>query len=334
MVNFQQSRPPRNYLARREQVRLLLLVVVLGLVVFAVNEARKEKNWAWLFGEEAKQQEAPPQHAPKSAETPRFDNRPKSAEADDQAPLAADDQAPLGEDPSGRFLPGVDPKLLEAVQDNSPVFNSEQPARFNLLDVLNRTDEATLRQKSPGRVTYAQLFSQSKEYRGELVTVRGTVRRAVPLPLKENDYGIEGYYEVWLFPDDNPKEPIVVQCLYLPDRFPTGMEMAEAAEVDAIYFKRWVSKAEGLPLVPLMLARTVRWQIPVQEPPTTWSPLWMIVVAGLVGLVLAALVFARTRPKRPRPEEVQPDFQALRNVDHLSHAGLSLEEPLDREPTE
>jgi len=327
MVNFRQNPPPRNYLSRREQWRLLLLVAGLGVVVLAISEARKVENWAWLFGQEAQRQEAAPVEEPKSGQAPRFDNRPQPAEGDPQAPLI--------EDPSGRYLPGVDPKLLQAVEDNSPIFGKEQPARFNLLDVLNRTDEATLQQKSAGRVTYAQLFSQSKEYRGELVTVRGTIRRAVPLPLKKNEHGIQGYYEVWLFPDDNPKEPIVVQSLYLPDGFPIAMEMAEAAEIDAIYFKRWVSKAEGLPLVPLMLARTVRWQAPVREPPTTWSPLWMIVVAGLVGLVLAALAFARTRPKRPpREEEVQPDFQALRNVERVSHAGLSLEEPLDREHTE
>jgi len=327
MISFHKSRRPRNYLARREQWRLLLLVALLGLVILAIGEASKPETWAWFFGQEAQPQDAAPARPPQDAKTPRFDNRPQ--------PAGGEDRALLPVDPSGRFLPGVDPKLLEAVEDNSPIFAKEQPARFHLLDVLNRTDEATLRQKSSERVTYAQLFSQSNEYRGELVTIRGIIRRAVPRRLKQSRYGIEGFYEVWVFPSDNPRDPIVVQCLYLPDRFPTGMEITEEAEIDAIYFKRWVSPAEKLPLVPLMLARSVRWQPPpqgpIQEPPTTSALLWMIVAAGSVGLVLAALAFMRTRPKRPQREEGQPDFQALRNVEHASHAGLSLEEPLDRE---
>ena len=42
------SRGPKNYLARREQLRLLMLVGSLMLVIILMNEARKPQNWAWL----------------------------------------------------------------------------------------------------------------------------------------------------------------------------------------------------------------------------------------------------------------------------------------------
>ena len=41
-------RAPRNYLARREQMRLLMLVGSLMLCIILMNEARKPKNWVWL----------------------------------------------------------------------------------------------------------------------------------------------------------------------------------------------------------------------------------------------------------------------------------------------
>lgn len=47
---FPSKRPPRNYLARREQLRLLLLVGGLMLIFILMNEARKPQNWRWLTG--------------------------------------------------------------------------------------------------------------------------------------------------------------------------------------------------------------------------------------------------------------------------------------------
>ncbi len=46
------KRRPRNYLARREQLRLLMLVGTLMLVFLLMNEAGKKKNWEWLTGPE------------------------------------------------------------------------------------------------------------------------------------------------------------------------------------------------------------------------------------------------------------------------------------------
>jgi len=48
--NSRRKRPPRKYLSRREQLRLLLLVGSLMLVVVLMNEARKPQHWRWLTG--------------------------------------------------------------------------------------------------------------------------------------------------------------------------------------------------------------------------------------------------------------------------------------------
>ena len=41
-------KPPPNYLSRRFQTRLLVMVAALGIVVFMMNEARKPENWRWF----------------------------------------------------------------------------------------------------------------------------------------------------------------------------------------------------------------------------------------------------------------------------------------------
>ena len=48
MSQFQRSKPPRNYLSRREQWRLLGLVLALGLVVILMGEARDPDNYPWF----------------------------------------------------------------------------------------------------------------------------------------------------------------------------------------------------------------------------------------------------------------------------------------------
>jgi len=49
VVDFHRTPQPRNFLSRREQWRLLLLVMSLGLVVFLMSKARDPSNWAWFF---------------------------------------------------------------------------------------------------------------------------------------------------------------------------------------------------------------------------------------------------------------------------------------------
>ncbi|NIP86074.1 MAG: hypothetical protein GTO03_11105, partial [Planctomycetales bacterium] len=47
----QQVKPPRNYFRRREQLRLFVLVMCLGLVVLLIDKARDPRSWYWLTGE-------------------------------------------------------------------------------------------------------------------------------------------------------------------------------------------------------------------------------------------------------------------------------------------
>ena len=275
MINFQDGPKPRNYLSRREQHRLLFLVLALGLAVILMCEARKPENWQWLKN-------------PDGNKGPRAVGMlPGDVDGGEMLP---DDDGPLGE----KLFPGVDKGLLKTVRDNTRFRDEENAAWFNLLGVLRRSDEAELRRASIGRISWLQLNEQSNEYRGELVTVLGTIRRAHRVDAQKNDLGIDGYYQVWLQPDDNPKRPVVIYCLELPEGFPTGMELAERARVTGFYFKRWLYKGqEDLETAPVLLAKTVAWE---KKPPIAnnmpagLDSIYLIIAAAAV-LSLPAIAY-------------------------------------------
>jgi hypothetical protein len=285
LIRFQDGPKPRSYLSRREQWRLFLLVMSLGIVFIFMCEIRKPEHWEWIKSPEDAEQTQPPR-------------RPERPPAD-SAPAARSEAV----GPPSRFFPGVKPTYFDSVRDNTRFRNEERDAWFHLFAILRDNDEATLRKASTGRVTRLQLFEQSAEYRGELVTVHGTIRRTQYRKAPENQYGIPGYYQIWLQPRDNPNLPIVVYCLHLPKGFPKGTKVAKDVEIDAeitgFYFKRWVRQVQdGLEIIPTILARTVHWKKrpePVATRPLGAGSLIAVIVTALVGSVLiVGYIYLRT----------------------------------------
>ena len=319
VVDFQKTPKPRNYLARREQWRLLLLVMSLGLVAVLMLEARKPENWAWI---EALDRGAGRDAADSGRGEPA--GRPAAA------------SRPTDEVPGtgGRYFPGVKPAYFDSVRDDTTFRPQESDAWFHLLKILKDNDRETLEKRSSGRVTYAQLFKQSNEYRGELVTVAGNVRRAHPLEAPKNAYGIERYYRTWLQPADNTSLPIVIYCLYLPRGFPTGMKVNEEVEITGFFFKRWTYRAQNdLQTAPVLLARTVRWyQRPAVGEGLPAGPGVLLLIVGVAiafAVLVVAYVYTRTRLTRPAGPETVPELDRLGQLDAASEAGLSLEEADD-----
>ncbi len=299
MVNLRGTLKPRNYLSRREQFRLLTLVLGLGLVAFMMDHVRRPENWDWFFALDDDQagsveEETAPidtRIAPKRAqeEIPGTFHSPPQAEPADTSAAAEG------------YFPGVEPKYLAEVRDDTPFRYAERHAWFNLLDVLNRTKQSELRGAAIGQATFAQLFQQPDDYRGELVTIRGVVRRAHRLSTPENDVGIETFYQLWISPDDHRSSPIVVYCLKLPSGFPLGMDLREDAQITGFFFKRWAYKAADMVrTAPVLAAKTLAWQQPVEssKPPST-DPITLGAIVGVSALASGiALFFVLRRTKK------------------------------------
>ncbi len=321
MVNFQQTPKPRNYFSRREQWRLLFMVMTLGLVAVLMMEAGKPQRWQWFValdgGSDGSQPDLPaPAEDPIDTRMPPPDPAreiPGSFRSPGTPPPEAE------EDTTGRYFPGIKPEYLQWVRDDKVFCPGENRAWLNLLDVLGDTDEATLEKASTGRVTFAQLFDQPKEYRGELVTVRGIVRRAHPMSIRGSDAAALKYHELYLFPDDNPRDPMIVYCLFLPEGFPTGMKLVEHATITAFHFKRCSYNVEASMLrAPRLAARTIHWHKTTatsQPAPDLVSLFAAITVAAVLCLSVTVYAYSRTRSTRTPQSEELPTFDILKEIE-------------------
>jgi hypothetical protein len=309
VLDFRRGPRPGNYLSRRAEWRLLLLVALLGVSILLIGVARDPENFAWLWkmGQGRGDQPA----AAPSRDSGSARNRPRRAqhEADPAtvfAPAAERRGAarpaaePAGAEQSERDFPRVDPSLLEQIRDDSPFRSTEKEAWFQMLRVLEGTEEEVLQTASIGRVTFVQLFQQPDQYRGELVTVVGTLRRAERVSAPTNDYGFRRYTRVVLQPEDNPRDPMIGYVLQLPEEMPRGMEIEERVEITGFFFKRWEYAAQSdLRIAPVVLAKTVRWtpRPAASDDAGGRAPSVPVVIGVALGfaLLLSLLVYSRTR---------------------------------------
>jgi hypothetical protein len=315
--------------------RLLAMILLLGILVIVMDAARRPRVWMWFDG-----LAAPDAVATKGV----IDNRLSSASPQEPADSfvipkgqPAEKAEKTAED--GRFFPGVRPEWFASIRDNTPSSQAEQACTLPLLDVLQRTDLEKLRKASLGRITYAQLFRQPREYRGQLVTVSGTIRAAHRVELSKNQYGIPEYHQVWLYPIDNRFQPIVVYCLSLPKGFPSGDKIAEEGEVTGFFLKRWAYPTKDeIYLAPTLLAKTLQWQrrpVAAQGEPTDvrWLSL-TIAVAAALAMLTAWLIYVRTRTTRQVLSDSPFDPDALRLLEEGPQSQTDASDSVDsREPT-
>lgn len=323
-----------NYFSRHEQWKLLLLVFSAGLLVFVIEAAANPGRWLWLLQAAGQ--------APKRPDVANGDGGAAGRHAAVEQPetlrrktgdneFIAEAEVGDGIEPGKRFFPGVQPELLARVRDDTVFRPAESDAFYHLLKILAEASEERLEQASIGRVSFTQLFTQPKEFRGDLVTVRGTVRRTMEKSAPKNGFGIKGYWQVVVEPDDRDY-PVVIYCLDLPPEFPRGEKLHERVTVTGFYYKRWAGLSSGREIMtwPLLLSKTVRWQPAVAAAGAAAEDRAALnnVAAGLVLAVMVSLavvwfVLSRTRRKttfsmphaRPgelnslRHEELAPDVR-------------------------
>lgn len=331
MVDFRGNRKhrgkiPRNYLARREQLRLLLLVVSLGLVVMMMSIAAKPSTWAWLTGQDIDSSDL----LPERMSSDEYDTRLRPS-SDEQLPLdtfVAPAPQRLRAISAEDYFPGVKPEYFSDVQDNAPFRHAEHKAFFHLLQVLQKNEAKRLVDASTGRVGFVQLFEQPDVYRGKLVTLSGVIKRSLDYTPPKNEFGIDSYYQIWFRPDGGPNSPIVFYTLDLPDGFPTSrtgddgeiLDLHEKATITGFYYRNWAYLAGSQILTaPLVLAKTIRWHQtvePVREPVDRIHIALAIASAALIGISIAAWVYwSSTQRAVPSLSELGKRY----HVDSLRH---------------
>ena len=111
------------------------------------------------------------------------------------------------------------------------------------------------------------LFNRPHETRGKPILLHGTAKRIVPTPVTDNEaqalFGIDHYYQIYLFTDGSQGNPIVVCVLSLPEGMPTGdgADFLEQITVAAVPYKLWIYETPTGPhYAPVLVGRSPVWQ--------------------------------------------------------------------------
>lgn len=254
----------------------MMLVGSLGLVIVLIARASDPDTWSWIVPpEKASGESAEPRPPGISREDVRVPRRAVAADsgiegefriAATKRPATPYTLGSKGDKKDEQQAEDRSPErwatseALAAVEDNSAFRASGFEAWKQIHDRLATETLAQIQSQEAPSVQFGQLFQQSDLYRGELVTVSGTVRRCVKIPSNKLDDHAGNMWQLWLF-GGSDNFPMVVYCLDLPEGFPVADQMAQPVTIRAVYFKKWVHPSKsGATTSPLLLAKTFPWK--------------------------------------------------------------------------
>lgn len=231
------------------------------------------------------------------------------------------------------FQATLETLTLARIEDDTVFRPAEREILFHLLGELRETPPDELLRRSQGTVAYLQLFKQPADYRGQIVTVEGTVKLAYRVDaLPDNYLGIDEFYVYWVHPSGGPNAPIVVYALEAPPGFPpmkhkdrdrATTKLQEDVTVTGVFFKRWAyAGQDGTYTAPLVLAAAPTWHPapPVADARPALGPgeyAAIVIAALLLAVCATAALWHRTRRPRTTDDAYGPasaNLAALRDV--------------------
>lgn len=229
-----------------------------------------------------------------------------------------------------RLLQGLTPEMLEVVKDNSPVFSKEKRLAMKIWNKLNAMTVDEIEKASLGKVLFAQYFKQPESYRGSVIRIRGTIRRVVrqeipqalvkstenPQCAEEPDFGydFDHYYELWIQPDDNPAEPVLVNTLEVPPELPIDKDVYIPVVIDGVFFKLYLYEGQDdLYSEPMFYAKSALWyrdlqkiQAAMEKQENAPKPIKIPFIFILGGAIVLAGIILRVIEKRTQVEPGEP----------------------------
>ncbi len=338
MLDFRSKRSTvPNYQSRGEQYRLLGLVMGLGFVFWLITTVANPDNWAWIWRLN---------HQAEAPKGPAVDTRLAHPEQTSHEPSPIM-HAPAATgttkvDVERKLFPGITPELLANVQDDRAITSRDNVPFYTILKILKDADPHALAAYSRGVVPFIQIFKQPELYRGEVITVRGYVKRALASKVQPNDFGIEKNNQLWIKPDDRD-DPIVAYCLDLPLGFPTGDELNERIELTGVFYKRWAYfwRNQELHSTPLVLAKSFTWT-PVSKPAqaqTNYTKIAINVGAGVLMVLILVIVLVRRSRGSTHPYLAKvssrtrgPMYEGLKDLEVSPEVRQALREATSESP--
>jgi hypothetical protein len=232
-------------------------------------------------------------------------------------------------------VPPIDPDVLGGIEDRQPVRGADENGyearayNYVLVEARKFSPEAFAR-SARRDVTFAHLFEQPSDFRGQVIHVEGRLKRLrkFDAPRAAAAEGVPTIYEGWVFEEIYFSNPFCVIVTELPEGIRVGERLEQRVAFDGYFFKNYKYQAgDGKRLAPLLIGRTLLLREPAAAPESAWSfgnmflPAFLILVLGTAVLVVTltwwfrrgdSLVRARLaaaqRPTLPEPlpEEAAP----------------------------
>jgi hypothetical protein len=290
------------YLGRRDQFRLAMMVVLIAFVVVSIEIASRDSTWYWLTGNPETGTAASgstPQH---SSAKPKIDFNPRMDDEPLPPGVIRVEKEPRRTDKSQRVELGNDlrlaPEQIAKIRDNAVGIRAAEREVYH--DILARVRDTPLKvqqQAASHDVSFPVLMTESREFIGKLITVKGEIRGLRRILPGANDHGIEHLWEAWMFNNDSGMNPYIIRCTSIPQGIPTGMQLKSGTvvEVTGYYFKRfgYPTQDDRLHVAPMILARTLKWFKPrsVQQPNDLGLIPYVLGFAAIIGTTIGVLLY-------------------------------------------
>ena len=123
----------------------------------------------------------------------------------------------------------------------------------------------------------------------------------------EARFGLDHYYQVFMYPDDAQSNPIAFAVREIPKGLPVGADVNEYLRITGFFFKRWDYKSNDVVKAaagrkqpaPLLIARTVTWIPRKSKDLSLTGNLYgfiaaLLFIAALVGLWISLWLNSRS----------------------------------------
>ncbi|WP_145168691.1 hypothetical protein [Rubripirellula lacrimiformis] len=265
--------------------RLFRLVIGLALVVVVMKQASQEAVYRPFFGGASTVDQNPPPGYRIGGGNGQLEIPMNQAASKLDAVSADDAQALAGGGQPERGLPDDDllasdllAKDLAKVVDGSVWRGGDNDALYRLLDRATRYPDAYSiqaaypraaptapsdgdSQSGVSRVAVVPLLQQPDVFRGHRVAIAGKVSRAQRIESGPNDFGISGYWQVWLRPIDGADRPFVAIVPKVTSRIAAvgpdaTLEDGPPAQLVGVFLKRLAYQSSvGADLAPVIVGR-------------------------------------------------------------------------------
>ncbi len=306
--NLMKSRAPNTsppYMNRAFQVRMIMMVLSLGIVIFAIKVTAQPSFWANLFPEEVPQSTEKPAAESASGvrnmelvrvemdeflstQSPTGSNSTEENEVDQTkpelatVPQEAEDAATITQvEEVESSLPELPEEPVEedveissdyfrTVEDYSVgVRSSESDSFFQVMSHASRVPILELNAAAEINVAREALFSAPDYYRGQVIEIEGLLRRLEKVSAELNGYGIEDYYIAWIITPTSDNIPYRVAGLFADDELPVSdlIEKKIPVKLSGYFYKiQGYASQSDLQLTPLFIANRITAAAPADMP--------------------------------------------------------------------